>query len=143
MKTSSALSSAKLYDLDLALWYADTLAKLKARDLQTLDIDHLIEEIEGLAARDRRELKTRLKVLLAHLLKRMYVSTPNDYRGWENTVDEQQEQIQDILSQSPSLATYFDTAFEEAWQRALKQVRQDYPQVDFPEEWPLGKLLSI
>jgi hypothetical protein len=38
------------------LWYADTLAKLKAGVLDQLDTGHLIEEIEGLAARDRREL---------------------------------------------------------------------------------------
>ena len=56
MTVQSALSLSQLYDRDLALWYADTLAKLKAGVLDQLDTGHLIEEIEGLAARDRREL---------------------------------------------------------------------------------------
>jgi hypothetical protein len=134
-----APATPTLYDRDLALWYADTLIKLKAGELQGLDINHLIEEIESLAARDRRELKNRLKVLLAHLLKRIYTASPKYYRGWENTIDEQREQLQDILSQSPSLHTYFESVFDEVWQRALKQVRNDYPQINFPDQWPFSQ----
>ncbi|NCJ08666.1 DUF29 family protein [Synechococcales cyanobacterium C] len=40
---------------------ANTLTQLRAGD--NVDVQHLIEEIEGLAARDRTDLKTRLKVL--------------------------------------------------------------------------------
>ena len=75
-----------LYQQDLVAWYEDTVAKLKAGDFQEIDIDSLIEEIEGLAGRDRRELESRLEVLLTHLLKRLYVESPSDYRGWELTV---------------------------------------------------------
>lgn len=139
MTAQSALSQSQLYDRDLALWYADTLAKLKAGVLDELDTEHLIEEIEGLAARDRRELKTRLKVLLAHLLKRIYVSMPENYRGWENTIDEQREQLQDLLAQSPSLRAYFVEVFEESWQRALNQVQKDYPEIDFPIQWLMSR----
>lgn len=127
MTRQSAISQTKLYDRDLALWYADTVQQLKTGELSALDIDHLVEEIESLAGRDRRELKNRLKVLLAHLLKRLYVKSPKDYRGWEITIDEQREQLQDILDQSPSLQNYFINVFDEAWQLALKRVRKDYP----------------
>lgn len=136
MTAQSAIAQSQLYDRDLARWYAQTLTQLKAGDLDSLDVAHLIEEIEGLAARDRREIKTRLKVLLAHLLKRVYVPLPDNYRGWENTIDEQREQLQDLLDQSPSLKTYFEDVFAESWQRALKQVRNDYPKVQFPDVWP-------
>ena len=139
MTAQSALSQSQLYDRDLARWYADTLTKLRAGDLENVDVEHLIEEIEGLAARDRRELKTRLKVLLAHLLKRIYVSMPETYRGWENTIDEQREQLQDLLAQSPSLRAYFLEAFEESWQRALNQVQKDYPDIDWPASWPMSR----
>ena len=142
MTTQSAPADAQLYERDLARWYTDTLTKLKMGDLENLDVEHLIEEIEGLAARDRRELKTRLKVLLAHLLKRSYVPTPENHRGWENTINEQQEQLQDLLAQSPSLQAYFVEVFEESWQRALKQVQNDYPEVNFPAVWPMGRNLE-
>jgi hypothetical protein len=139
MTTQSAIAQSQLYDRDLALWYAKTVAQLKAGDLASVDLAHLIEEIEGLAARDRRELKTRLKVLVAHLLKRIYVHLPENYRGWENTIDEQREQLQDLLDQSPSLQIYFDEVFEESWQRALKQVQGDCATVDFPVAWPMDR----
>jgi hypothetical protein len=134
--TPSQAQTSNLYDQDLALWYQNTLAQLKAGDLGALDVEHLIEEIESLAARDRRELKNRLKVLLAHLLKRIYIPLPENYRGWENTIDDQREQLQDLLAQSPSLQNDWADSFRLSWLRALKQVRRDYPQVEFPDQWP-------
>jgi putative acetyltransferase len=46
------------------LWLEETIAKLKADDFQNLDIENLIEELEGLAGRDRRELESRLNRLI-------------------------------------------------------------------------------
>lgn len=87
-------------------WCEETVAKLKARQLDALDIDSLIEEIEGLANRDRKELESRLRILLAHLFKRLYVISANDYRGWENTIDEQRSELELLLKHSPSLRNY-------------------------------------
>ena len=55
-----------LYDRDLNLWLEEAIAKLKAGDFQNLDVENLIEELEGLAGRDRRELKRRLTTLIEH-----------------------------------------------------------------------------
>ncbi|WP_265576245.1 DUF29 family protein [Gloeocapsopsis crepidinum] len=44
----------KLYEQDLVAWCDDTVAKLKAGNFEEIDIDSLIEEIAGLAGRDRR-----------------------------------------------------------------------------------------
>ncbi|MFN5399679.1 MAG: DUF29 family protein [Pseudanabaena sp.] len=59
-----------LCDHDLNLWLEEAIAKLKAGDFQNLDVKSLIEELEGLAGRDRRELKRRLTTLIEHILKR-------------------------------------------------------------------------
>jgi hypothetical protein len=64
---------ATSYESDLNLWVEITISQLKARNFDELDIDNLIEELEGLSGRDRRELKQRLTTLLEHLLKRCYV----------------------------------------------------------------------
>jgi hypothetical protein len=65
------------YEQDLMAWYEDTITKLKTENFSDIDINRLIEEIEGLAGRDQHELKSCLRVLLAHLLKRIYVNSPN------------------------------------------------------------------
>ena len=124
-----------LYEQDLVAWCDDTVAKLKAGDFEAIDIESLIEEVEGLAKRDRRELKSRLRVLLIHLLKRRYVNSPNDYRGWEITIREQRQQLVDLLEQSPSLRQEIVARFPQCWGEALAIVREDYPQTPLPDEW--------
>lgn len=54
------------YDEDFNQWVEQTIALLKARRFEELDIDNLIDELEGISKRDRREILSRLKVLLMH-----------------------------------------------------------------------------
>lgn len=124
-----------LYDQDLNAWFSDTLIKLRTGQLHAIDIEHLIEEIEGLAGRDKRELESRLDVLLSHLLKRIYVKSQNDFRGWELTIREQRKELKLLLEQSPSLESYLAQKFFETWKAALLEVREDYPKSQFPDQW--------
>ncbi len=132
-----------LYDQDLALWLADTIEQLQAGALGKLDVEHLIEELEGLAGRDRNELENRLDVLLAHALKRRYLNSADDYRGWEITLREQQKRIRRLLKQSPSLKNYLSEVFDEVWQDALADVCKAYPDADFPAESPFSRDLEL
>ncbi len=136
---AQTVNQLKLYDRDFVAWCEDTVAKLKAHNIEGLDFDGLIEEIEGLAGRDRRELESRLLVLLEHLLKRLYVRSSYDYNGWQNTIKEQRRELRLLLKQSPSLRNYLIGVFDDAWQDALKQVRRDYAGVQFPEQWQFNR----
>ena len=49
-----------LYDSDFSLWIEDTVSKLKVKKFDFVDWENLIEEVESLAKRDKRELKSRL-----------------------------------------------------------------------------------
>ena len=129
----------QLYDRDFYLWIEDTVAHLKARDFKYLDIENLIEEIETLGRSEKRELKNRLDVLLAHLLKRYYVAMPENYRGWVDTIDEQRRQLEGLLEQSPSLKRYFTEVFVDCYAYALRKVGKDYPNVPFPDEWKFSR----
>ena len=132
-----------LYDRDAYLWLEEAIARLRVRDFQGLDVLHLIEELEILAGRDRAEIENRLGVLLAHLLKRLYVNSAYDYRGWEITIREQRRHLRIALQQSPSLKRFFIEAFERAWQDALTEVREDYPQAIFPDGWQFSRDVDI
>lgn len=124
-----------LYDRDFMSCCQDTAAKLKRREFHNLDIDNLIEEVESLGRSDRRELKNRLIVLLAHILKRMYVNTPENFNRWELTIIEQRQQIKGLLEDSPSLKPYLEEIFTEMYADALDLVRVEYKQTQFPDIW--------
>ena len=127
-----------LYEGDFFLWLEDVAAKLRARDFDNLDVENLLEEIESLGRSQRRELKSRMITLLAHLLKRLYIDSVYDNRGWELTIREQRKELLLLLEQSPSLRGYFAEAFDGAYAIALSEVREDYAKVTFPDRWPLS-----
>ena len=140
---TQVITKLSLYDRDQYLWLEETIAKLRVQDFQGLDLVHLIEELEIVAGRDRVEIESRLGVLLAHLLKRLYVQSDYDYRGWEITIREQRRHLRIALQQSPSLKRFFVEAFDRAWQDALIEVREDYPQVLFPDQWQFSQDVEI
>ena len=131
-----------LYDSDLNLWLETAIAQLKTGDLQNLDIENLIEELEGLAGRDRRELQSRLKRLIEHILKRCYVDMPDCYRGWEVTILNQRDEINEIFMQSPSLKRIFLEIFDDAFTKALKIVKTEYPTTQFCDRWLFNKSID-
>ena len=65
-------SDQPLYDQDSYAWTEQQVGLLRAGRLQDADLVHIAEEIETLDASERRELESRLKVLLMHLLKRQH-----------------------------------------------------------------------
>ena len=42
-----SIISKSLYESDFLLWTQDTVAKLKARDFEHVDLENLLEEIEA------------------------------------------------------------------------------------------------
>jgi len=125
-----------LYEQDFLLWSEDTAAKLKTRDFENLDFENLIEEVESLGRSERRELLNRLTRLLEHLLKRLYVPSQWDYNGWELTIRNQRIAIKNLLKDSPSLKSTWESNIDYAWRDALKGVEEDYPKINFPDRFP-------
>ncbi|MDB9310029.1 DUF29 domain-containing protein [Aphanizomenon sp. CS-733/32] len=141
--TEIQLAQTGLDNRDQYLWLEETILKLKARDFHSLDVEHLIEEMEILASRDRAEVESRLIVLWVHLLKRIYVNSEYDHRGWEVTIREQRRQLRIILKQSPSLKRYFTAVLDQAWEEALMEVREDYPSFQFPDVWEFSLNVDV
>jgi len=134
-----------LYNLDFAEWTQITAELLRQRKFDEIDIENIAEEIESLGKRDRRELASRLNVLLMHLLKWTY--QPQKYtHSWRNTVKEQRRQIQAILKDSPSLKGYiteeFSDCYQEARDRAADETGLDISAFPIKCEWPLEQVLN-
>ncbi|MEB3189899.1 MAG: DUF29 domain-containing protein [Snowella sp.] len=61
--------SNTLYETDFNRWIEETAQNLKDGNFQALDLTNLIEEIESIGSNNKREIKSRLIVLLMYLLK--------------------------------------------------------------------------
>jgi hypothetical protein len=110
-----------LYEQDYSLWLEKTVSLLKNKDFEQLDLEHLIEEIEGLNKSDRCEIYNRLVVWFEPQLKLNYwhEELEQNRRGWQLTVNEQSRKIKRILKDSPSLKNYVKEIGNEAYRDAL------------------------
>jgi Domain of unknown function DUF29 len=61
-----------LYDSDSYAWSREQAELLHSGKLDKADIDHIAEEIDRMGGTEKRELISRLGVLLLHLLKWRY-----------------------------------------------------------------------
>lgn len=118
----------KLYQQDYYLWLLQTSKLLRAGKLDQLDIDNLIEEIDSMGKSEQKELKSRLVVLIEHLLKLKYwQSEKQDHeRGGRNTVIEQRLQIDLSLEDSPSLRNLLDRFFLDCYNKARNSTLKRY-----------------
>lgn len=133
----SLTKTKTLYDSDFALWIEETVNQLKSGDFSRVDLENLIEEVESLGRRDKRELKSRLITLFEHLLKRQYVSLPDCYRGWLLTIKRTQSELKDMLKESPSLRNLLIALYLECYQEAVENMRIEYD-VIFPDVSPFS-----
>jgi len=106
-------------DDDFQAWLADQANALHDRRYFSLDWDALAEELEDMAARDKRESRTRLRNLLFHLLKWKYQSGRRT-ASWRRTVNAERDQIEDLLKFSPSLINELRLSFDEMYERARR-----------------------
>jgi len=127
-----------LYDQDFALWIETTVKQLKTGELQKIDVENLIEELESLGKKDKRELKSRLITLFEHALKRKYLPLSECYRGWEVTIKRTQSKLKDIIKDSPSLSNHLLEIYDDCYNEALENMRIEYD-AKFPDVCPFTK----
>ncbi|WP_158807434.1 DUF29 domain-containing protein [Beijerinckia sp. L45] len=123
MLKTAARSDAD-YDQDFFLWTREQARLLREHRFAELDLANLIDEVESMGRSEKREIRSRLTVLLAHLLKWKY--QPDARKpGWTSTIDEQRQSLLDVLEDNPSLhslpAADFARAYTAARVRATKE----------------------
>jgi hypothetical protein len=102
------------YETDFYAWTQDQAAFLRAGQLNDIDTLNILEEIEAMGRREKRELQSRLVVLLVHLLKWTYQPVRRG-KSWELTIKVQRDEFQDVLSENPSLKAKFPELLEHAY----------------------------
>lgn len=130
-------TTANLYEIDFVAWTEQTVQLIRGGQFGQVDWEAVIEEIESLGRSDRRELKSRLEVLLQHLLKWQYQSNLRS-GSWRNTLDEQRHRIEDLLQESPSLKSYPESVLAECYRRgrSFASNETELHLATFPAECP-------
>jgi hypothetical protein len=137
-----------LYVRDVAAWaerQADLLRRL-ARGEQINDQPdwpNIAEEIEDVAASQRREIRNRLAVLCEHLLKWSHQSDRRS-GGWRGSIVEARERIADVIEESPSLGAYPGKRLERSYAAGLAKATAETGLDDSPAicPWTVQEVLD-
>jgi hypothetical protein len=128
---------SNLYEVDFYAWTIEQSKFLKVGDFKHLDITNLVEEIESLGKQERRELESRLGVLIGHLLQWEYQPEKRS-KSWRATIREQRRAAQKLISQNPSLKPYLTEAIVDAYESGkdlvVSETTLDY--MDLPQKCP-------
>ena len=113
-----------LYESDFFEWTRQQARLLRERRFSDLDLDNLIDEVESVGSSERREIRNRLLVLLSHLLKWQFQPGRRG-ESWRRTIQEQRDQLEDLVRDSPSLRGYRDDAVVRAYLGATVRAAEE------------------
>ena len=135
---------AELYESDETAWLESMADLIADGQFDDLDYIHLREYLIDMARRDRREVESRLAVLIAHLLKWEY--QPSRRSGsWRATIVTQRQELTSLL-ESGILRNHAEATFDRSYARGLEQavaetgLRPDQFPADCPDS--LDAILS-
>jgi hypothetical protein len=145
MTTTEHSALSVLYEQDETAWL-EAMSTLAAQGRHAeMDHPNLSEYLADMAKKDRREVSSRLVVLLAHLLKWEYQS-PHRSGSWQGTIVEQRRELRKLLEDSVTLHKHAVSVLAQAYADARKQAAAEtgLPRGTFPAEcrWDLESLLA-
>jgi hypothetical protein len=145
MQSGSAGMGSNLYDADFFAWANEQAALLRAGRLDIADIAHIAEEIDSMGRSEKRELVSRLNVLLLHLLKWQHQPA---LRGasWRLSVANARDQLADHLADNPSLTARLAESIATAYRYASRDAARETGLAEevFPAEcpWPFERIMD-
>jgi hypothetical protein len=114
------MTDSHLHEHDFYAWANEQAALLRTGRLSDADILHIAEEIESMGKAEKRELVSRLTVLLLHLLTWQVQPARRGASG-RVSIQNARDDIADHLADNPSLKPQLDAAITAAWRRARRQ----------------------
>jgi hypothetical protein len=134
--SAASINLSDLYLEDETAWLELMAQRIEAGQLDEIDYANLQEYLRDMARRDRREVRSRLIVLLAHLLK--WVAQPDRRSGsWLGSIIEQRQELAGLASQGV-LRNYAEEVLGEAYVEALERASAEtgLPLERFPDDCP-------
>ena len=129
----------KLYAEDFILWLDETLKYLHKREIESLDWEHLLEEIEALGSEQRHKVESYLKQLIKHLLLYQYWESEWDFckNGWKAEIRNFRDELE-LRLRSKTLTNYLLRRFDIIYTKARKMAidKTGLSPETFPEDCP-------
>jgi hypothetical protein len=123
------------HDSDFYAWTQEQAHLLRTAQFHQIDFAHIAEELEDMGRSEKRELESRLEVLIMHLLKWQF--QPNlRSRSWQLTIKEQRLRLEKLLKENPSLNSYLADSLEKNYQLAIISAERETGLSSFPETCP-------
>ena len=110
-----------LHDSDFYAWSLEQAALLRAGRGRAKPNLVIAEEIESMGKTEKRELVSRLTVLLLHLLKWRPSAGKREQSSWRLSIANARDDIADHLADNPSLKAVLD---ERRWSSAYRYARR-------------------
>jgi len=128
---------SQLYDSDFYAWANEQAALLREGKLSSADIENIAEEIESMGRSEKRELVSRLTVLLRRRLKWRFQPELRSV-SWRLSVEEQRYKITDHLADNPSLKPLVNEAVATAFRYGRIEAEREtgLPRETFPAACP-------
>jgi hypothetical protein len=125
------------YNTDFYQWTQQQAVLLRQGALSAIDVENLAEEIESMGKRDRRAIGSYIRNVIMHLLKWRYQPERRGTR-WQGSINSGRDEIEVLLSESPSLNPQLSTLITDEYRRARKQASLEtgLPLTTFPEQCP-------
>jgi hypothetical protein len=130
-------SRRSLHDSDFYAWSLEQAALLRAGRAGEADLQAIAEEIESMGKTEKRELVSRLTVLLLDLLKSRHQPSHRG-KSWRLSIANARNEIIDHFEDNPNLKAVLDRAMEQAYRSArLKAaIETEFDEADFPARCP-------
>ena len=94
MATRVLPKAEELYEHDFYVWTELQADLLRQRRFETLDLDNLIEEVEGLGDAKQSGVLSSPTVVIEHLLKLQFSSASDPRAGWIDPVLERRNRLE-------------------------------------------------
>jgi Domain of unknown function DUF29 len=112
--------ASELYEEDLYAWSEAQAGLLRRRRFAELDLEHVVEEIEDVGGSLYREVRSRIRTIMEHLLKLEYSAATEPRAGWERTIRRERADLAEDLTPSRrprverGMSRFYETARLEA-----------------------------